>query len=54
MKYRVRYTFRGQRHGYHYTEWYETVDDALAWVAASDGYGELFPQAVEDEDGNVV
>lgn len=54
MKYRIRFTFRGQRHGYYFTEWFDTLDEAKMFVEFTDAYGELFPQAIEDENGEVV
>lgn len=54
MKFRVMYRFSVQRHGYHYTEWYDTVEDALSWVRTAEGYGELFPIRIENEDGEPV
>lgn len=49
MKYRVKFKFWGQ---VWYTEWFDTLDDAMNFTNSADYHGGIFPLAIEDENGD--
>lgn len=53
MKYRVKYRFPGQRYGYHYTEWYDTDQEAATWADEA-GFHGLVVIHIEAETGEIV
>lgn len=52
--YRVRFTFNSQMHGYFYSEWFDTLEEAKNFEMFANQSRGVFPQAIEDEDGEVV
>ena len=52
MRYRVKFML----HRYvYYTEWFETFDEGMEFASIANATGnDVFPLAIEDEEGNVV
>lgn len=53
-QYRVRYNFTGAANGYHFTEWYDTLDEAREYVEIAARFGELVILGIEGADGEAV
>lgn len=46
--YRVKFQFKGQRHGYYYSEWFETPDEADDFVKNAEGHIRWTPENDQD------
>jgi hypothetical protein len=52
MRYRVKFLLHGRMY---YTEWFDTFGESLMFTHDANAAGkDVFPIAIEDEDGNVA
>ena len=52
--FRVKFQFNSQMTGYFYSEWFETLEEAKNFVMFAEQTRGIFPQAIEDENGEVI
>jgi hypothetical protein len=53
MKYRVGFSFSLRDYAQYFTEWFDTLDEAKEFALTA-GYHGIFPNYIEDENGDVV
>ena len=51
--YRVKFSFYN-RSGYYYTEWFETLIEAIMFVTAADETNSVNAHEIQDEEGRVI
>ena len=52
--YRVRFEFNSMMHGFYYSEWFDTLEEAKNFIMFAEQARGVLPVEVEDEEGETV